>query len=177
MVPDMKTRCFQYLPPADVHDTCRVMLAIASPSPHRANDQPWTVLPFVGSSFPPCGFCGLFARALNIATGMHVKLAPIHRSNFFHQWSFPSFSGLAPLMHDASQAQVMELMCQDLQRVIKEEWSLAYFLFNVSSPRLSLDAESHSDSEEEDDFSGRSSDNESSDGDITDRVGCNLVLS
>ncbi|KAF8305432.1 hypothetical protein DL93DRAFT_2233050 [Clavulina sp. PMI_390] len=187
-VSDMQTRCFQYLPPASVHNVCRVMLAIASLGPRSADgdDRPWTVLPFIGSSSPPCGFCGLFVRALNIAKGMHIQIPPIHRSNIFHPWSLPDFSTFAhPLMpHDANQfqAHVMELMCQDLQQVIKEEWRFVCFPFDVPWPQLIWEAGSYSDSE--DDYTDSSDNGSSNPGgvDTFDGVGggiegCNLTVS
>ncbi|KAF8305435.1 hypothetical protein DL93DRAFT_2160286 [Clavulina sp. PMI_390] len=165
-VPDIQTRRFQYLPPANVHNVCRVMFAVASPGPRGANcdDWPWTLLPFIGSSSPPCGFCGLFVRAVNIATDMRIQIPPIHRSNMFPPWSFPEFSSLAHHLIPARnvtqfEVQVMELMCHDLRRVIKEEWRFVCFPFDVPWPQLMMETEAYSDSD--DGFS--SSDNDSSD--------------
>ncbi|KAF8305429.1 hypothetical protein DL93DRAFT_2089536 [Clavulina sp. PMI_390] len=122
------------------------MLALAS-----SRSGPWRPLPYIGSSVPPCGFCGLFVRALNIAVGIRIKTAPIHHSPRLLAWSFPEFPILpSGLDNDVDETQIVQLMHQDLQRVIKNEWDHTYFPFHVPWPQVKPQAVSYSDSDDDD---------------------------
>ncbi|KAF8305427.1 hypothetical protein DL93DRAFT_2233047, partial [Clavulina sp. PMI_390] len=162
-LPDIQHRRFQCAAASNVHNICRVMLAIASLPP-----ESWIALPYIGSSLPPCGFCGLFVRALNIAADMGIKIAPIHRSPRLPTWSFPNFSTLTPdTNNNIDEMQVVRLMHQDLQRVIKDEWDLTYFPFNVPWPQVKRQSEYYGDS---DDYYSTGSENgpSSAEGDTSD---------
>ena len=112
--------------------------------------QPWDILPYIGSSSPPCGFCGLFVRALNAAAGMRIRIAPIKHRLRSPPWSFPSFSSVPPVMENLNETHVMQLMSQDLQRVIHKEWRFVCFPFIVPWLHDLSRSESYSDSDDED---------------------------